>query len=148
MADDSQHDLPGTGGILESEHPSLVERYYQPKYTIDSQSKKDEDICILTHSNRICIVTVAEWHPLLREKKTISKVNFDVDGTNRLDNKISGKGKRGAQLLTASSSLCEVTCSDASKYIISCGVRGQLIEVNENLLTSPHLLSQKEMFLR
>lgn len=50
---------------------------------------------------------------------------------------------QGAQLLTASSSLCEVTCSDASKYIISCGVRGQLIEVNENLLTSPHLLSQK-----
>ena len=39
-------------------------------------------------------MTVAEWHPLLREKKTISKVNYDVDGTNRLDNKISGKGKR------------------------------------------------------
>lgn len=43
---------------------------------------------------RICIVTVAEWHPLLREKKTISQINYDVEGVNRMDNKISGKGKR------------------------------------------------------
>lgn len=39
MADDSQHDLPGTEGILESEHPSLVERYYQPKYIIGNQTR-------------------------------------------------------------------------------------------------------------
>lgn len=43
---------------------------------------------------RICIVTVAEWHPLLREKKTISQISYDVEGVNRMDNKISGKGKR------------------------------------------------------
>ncbi|XP_052682304.1 protein Abitram-like [Crassostrea angulata] len=144
MADDNQqHDFEGSKRLLESEHPSLVDRYYQSRYLIDSQSKKNEDICILTHSNRICIVTVAEWHPLLREKKTISQISYDVEGVNRMDNKISGKGKRGAQLLTPSSPLCEVTCTDGSKYIITCGVRGQLIEVNETLLKSPDLLSLK-----
>ena len=39
MADDSQHDLPGTERILESVHPSLVERYYQPKYIIGNQTR-------------------------------------------------------------------------------------------------------------
>ncbi|XP_048754852.1 protein Abitram-like [Ostrea edulis] len=140
MADDN---LQEKERVLELEHPSLVERYYKSKYIIDSQSKKDEDICILTHSNRICIVTVAEWHPLIREGKTISQIKFDVDGMNRLDNKISGKGKRGAQLLTPSSPLCQVICSDSSTYTITCGVRSQLMEVNENLLKSPHLMTKK-----
>ncbi|XP_061193994.1 telomere-associated protein RIF1-like [Saccostrea echinata] len=93
--------------------------------------------------NRICIVTVSEWHPIIREGKTVSKINFEVDGMNRLDNKISGKGKRGAQLLTPSSPLCEVTCTDESKYTVICGVRAQLIEANENLVKSPQLLTQK-----
>lgn len=35
MADDSQHyDFEGSERLLESEHPSLVDRYYQSKYLI------------------------------------------------------------------------------------------------------------------
>ncbi|XP_062606335.1 protein Abitram-like [Saccostrea cucullata] len=143
MADDSRIGFDLQNRVLDSEHPSLVDRYYQSKYIIDSQSRKDEDLCILTHSNRICIVTVSEWHPIIREGKTVSKINFEVDGMNRLDNKISGKGKRGAQLLTPSSALCEVSCTDESRYTITCGVRAQLIEANENLVKAPQLLTQK-----
>lgn len=44
---------------------------------------------------RICIVTVASSHPLLAENKTVVKVDFQVgEETNRLDNKVSGKGKK------------------------------------------------------
>lgn len=41
------------------------------------------------------MVTVAKSHPVLAEKKTIRSVNFQVDGgPNRMENKVSGKGKR------------------------------------------------------
>lgn len=35
MADDNQqHDFEGSKRLLESEHPSLVDRYYQSRYLI------------------------------------------------------------------------------------------------------------------
>jgi hypothetical protein len=54
---------------------------------------------------------------------------------------------QGAQLLTPSSPLCEVVCSDGSTYTITCGVRAQLIEVNENLLKSPDLMTKKVFYI-
>ena len=43
---------------------------------------------------RICVVCIAENHPICREKKDVKKINFEVKGSNRLDNKMSGKSKR------------------------------------------------------
>ena len=65
---------------------------------------------------RICVITVAPSHPLLQCKQIV-KVNFQVSTkVNRLDNKVSGKGKKGAQHLQPESLICEVTSSDGSKY--------------------------------
>ncbi|XP_052095141.1 protein Abitram-like isoform X3 [Mytilus californianus] len=75
-------------------HLSVVERYYKPKYILDCQANEDEDLCILTHSNRICIITLAPSHPVVRDKKTIKQISFKVGGVDRLNNKVSGKGKR------------------------------------------------------
>lgn len=43
---------------------------------------------------RVCVICLAESHPLIRENKTITKVSFGEDKWNRLDNKFSGKSKR------------------------------------------------------
>lgn len=65
---------------------------------------------------RICVITIAPSHPLLRCEQ-ITNVNFQVSTkVNRLDNKVSGKGKKGAQHLQPDSLLCEVTCSSGTKY--------------------------------
>ena len=38
---------------------------------------------------------MAESHPVTSQKKTISKIDYQVDKhTNRLENKVTGKGKR------------------------------------------------------
>lgn len=46
--------------------------------------------------------------------------------------------------------MCHVECSDGSKYTLYAVVRGNLVEINENLLTHPELLSSKVgiLFLR
>ncbi|BFZ01084.1 hypothetical protein BsWGS_04123 [Bradybaena similaris] len=123
--------------------PNVVDRYFKRRYKIDVHNKVGEDALILTHSNRVCVVCLAESHPVLSEKKTVTKVSFENAKWNRLDNKFSGKNKRGAQWLDGNSPLCEVTCSDESVYTLCCCVQGQLIEVNENLIKHPELLTKK-----
>ncbi|XP_005104620.1 protein Abitram [Aplysia californica] len=130
---------------LEKPPPGVVERYFKKHFRIDLKGKKYEDQVVLTHSNRVCVVCIAESHPICSEKKEVIKVDFEVKGSNRMDNKMSGKAKRGAQWLGPTAVLCEVTCSDESKYTLYCCVKGQLVEVNENLITKPCLLTEKPL---
>ncbi|XP_076461625.1 protein Abitram-like [Babylonia areolata] len=122
--------------------PTVVERYFSRHYRIDVQKKVSEDICILSHSNKICIVTLAPSHPVLAKRKVVTHVNFKVGGADRLDNKTSGKSKRGAQWLGSLAPLCTLTCDDNSKYSICCGVKGQLIEANSTLVDRPQLVNE------
>lgn len=125
-------------------HKSVVERYYTPRYKIDIKKKPCEDQCILTHSNKICLITLAKTHPIISNQKKVEKINFQVsEDVNRLENKVMGKGKKGGQWLTELAPLCTVTCSDTSEYTLYSCVRGTLIEVNENLVENPALLTEK-----
>ena len=54
---------------------------------------------------------------------------------------------QGAQPLTAQSSLCEITCTDGCKYVMLCGMKGQLLEINDNLKSNPHLVTEKVFLL-
>ncbi|CAH1239069.1 FAM206A [Branchiostoma lanceolatum] len=93
---------------------------------------------------RVCIVTLAASHPLVADGKTVARVDFQVtEKVNRLDNKVIGKGKRGAQWLQESSPLCRVTCTDNTEFTIYSCIKGKLVEVNENLINSPQLLIEK-----
>ncbi|XP_071157640.1 protein Abitram-like [Mytilus edulis] len=126
-------------------HLSVVERYYKPKYILDCQANEDEDLCILTHSNRICIITLASTHPVVRDQKTIKQISFKVGGIDRLNNKVSGKGKRGAQELNAGSPICKIACVDGEEFTVYSGIKGQLIEVNECLIQNPNLILKKPL---
>lgn len=54
----------------------------------------------LQHNNyisfcRICVITLAEAHPLLQSGKTIKSINYQISANcSRLQNKVSGKSKR------------------------------------------------------
>lgn len=123
---------------------SVVERYYTCRYCIDVFKQKGEDQCILIHSNRVCIVTVAQSHSLFTQNHKVKNISFQVSqDINRMNNKVSGKSKRGAQWLGVNAPLCKVT-SDGGKIftLVSC-VKGQLIEVNEALIENPNLILEK-----
>ena len=73
---------------------------------------------IILFPGRICVITLAPSHPLLKCEQ-ITDVNYQVSAkVNRLENKVSGKGKKGAQHLQPESIICEVTCSTGAKYTL------------------------------
>ncbi|KAF6036145.1 FAM206A [Bugula neritina] len=51
------------------EYPTVVERYYTKKYKTAVKGQNGNDFCILCHSNKLCLVTLAPSHSILREKK-------------------------------------------------------------------------------
>ncbi|GFT91925.1 protein Abitram [Nephila pilipes] len=123
---------------IEPSYLSVTERYFKtriiPAY----------DECVLTHSNRLCLITLAPTHPILKENIDVVSVNFGPVGQiNRLSNKVSGKFKRGGQRLNEKSVLCSVKCSNDCEYTIYSCISGSLVEVNERLLDNPKLLKEK-----
>uniref|UniRef100_A0A8C3YSF0 Protein Simiate n=1 Tax=Catagonus wagneri TaxID=51154 RepID=A0A8C3YSF0_9CETA len=72
--------------------PSLVDRYFTRWYKADVKGKPCEDHCILQHSNRICVITLAGSHPVLQSGKTIKSISYQIStNCSRLQNKVSGK---------------------------------------------------------
>jgi len=123
---------------------SVAQRYYTPRFCVDGGGKEGEDHCVLFHSNRICLITLALSHPILREKKEIHKIDFQVSANiDRLKNKVSGKGKHGAQFLHPNSPLCYIECADGSKYTVQSCIKGKLVEINDSLIENPKLLVEK-----
>ncbi|TKS88489.1 Protein Simiate [Collichthys lucidus] len=128
----------------EATAPSVVDRYYTRWYRADIKGKPCEDHCILQHSNRLCVITLADTHPILQNGRTIKSINYQIsNGCSRLNNKVSGKSKRGGQFLTDFAPLCRVTCTDETEYTVYSCIRGRLLEVNESILENPALLLEK-----
>ena len=58
---------------------SVTERYFTSYYTDKGNgSSNDDHQLLLLHSNRICLITLADSHPVIKEKKEIGKVDFQV----------------------------------------------------------------------
>uniref|UniRef100_UPI00398E9586 LOW QUALITY PROTEIN: protein Abitram n=1 Tax=Pristiophorus japonicus TaxID=55135 RepID=UPI00398E9586 len=124
--------------------PSMVDRYFTRWYKTDVKGKLSEDHCILQHSNRICVITLAGSHPVLQSGKKIKSISYQISANcSRLQNKVSGKSKRGGQFLTEFAPLCRIMCTDGEEYTIYSCIRGRLLEVNENILQEPSLLQAK-----
>ena len=83
------------------------------------------------------MVTVAKSHPLLKDGP-LKKVDFQVTNKlNRLDNKVSGKGKKGGQFLQADAPLCIITGDSGVKYTLSRFV-----------LYNSHVLNKVDRFIQ
>lgn len=121
-------------------YKTFSERYYTSRYCL-SLIGEGEDYCVLFHSNRISVITLAPSHPILLNKKEVKSISFQVsDNINRLNNKVSGKAKHGAQVLQPSSPLSIAECTDGTKYTIRSPVPGKLVEVNDQLIKNPSLI--------
>lgn len=116
----------------EEAHKSIVDRYYTRYYFV-REDAPDEDHLVLIHSNRICLVSLAPNHVAL--SKPISRVDFNIGNCDRSDNRVKGKGKKGAMALQPTSALAMVHCEDGSQYKVFSCITGKLIEVNETLAT-------------
>ncbi|XP_015600639.1 protein Simiate [Cephus cinctus] len=128
------------GAQFDGTLPSVTDRYFTPFYCVDVQRPRD-DICIRVHSNRICMISLAPTHTVLEENKKIKSISFKVsDKLDRASNKVSGKGKHGAQPLQPSSNICSISCYNGEAYMIKCCITGKLVEVNELLLEHPEAL--------
>ncbi|KAB0802890.1 hypothetical protein PPYR_05076 [Photinus pyralis] len=120
----------------------VSDRYYKHKYCIKFSTKEQNlDQRVSFHTNRICMISLAENHPVMKNNKKVAKINCTIDEKiNRLLNSTSGKGKRGAQKLMENSILCYIECEDGDVYPVYSCVQGKLLEINENLISNPNLL--------
>jgi glycine cleavage system H lipoate-binding protein len=128
------------GKTFETVERRYYTRYYKP---LDNE----EDQVVLLHSNRICLVSLAPKHPIIRQNLKIEHLEFEVGNKrkpiNRLSNKVSGKGKKGGQSVDEKAILCLVHCVNGNKYPIRSCVRGTLIEINPLIVKNPSLLVEK-----
>lgn len=130
---------------LQNAYANVSDRYYDHKYCLDiNPNLKNVHLRISFHSNRICLISLAENHPLIKNNKRIVKIDCSIDEkTDRLKNTASGKGKRGAQRLVPESVLCNLVCEDGSVYAVYSCIKGKLVEINENLVDNPNLLVER-----
>lgn len=128
--------------IPENIPPSVVERYYESRYATKVNNKPNQDYSVLIHSNNLCILSLAPSHVLMG--KTIDKIDFQVsDNTHRLSNKMTGKRKKGAQIVQAGSVLCKIYCSDGEEHKILSAIPGKLMEINSKLEETPNIMVTK-----
>lgn len=139
MDTDKHLSIEQTVEIPKHTPPSVVQRYYRCRYAINVNDKPNQDYRVLVHSNNLCILSLAPTHELIG--KTIDKINFQVSETvDRMSNTMTGKGKRGAQIVQAGSTLCTVHCSDGEEYKILSAIPGKLVEMNNKLAETPNIM--------
>lgn len=126
--------------LKEKESATFLKRYFSLGFIPDAGNVPGNDLCILMHSNRVMIVTLAKSNIYL--KKGIKEVDFQVtSNTNRLENKLRGKRKRGGQFLGVNSPLVRLVLESGEEVAVPAAIRGKLIEVNQRLVSNPKLLT-------
>jgi len=126
---------------LSETYKTVEDRYYTRFFY---QQEDGEDQVVLVHSNRICLVSIAANHPVIKDKKVIKNLNFQVSqNCDRLKNKVSGKGKKGGQGLDEKSILCFIECESGETYTIRSCVKGRLVTINQKVVENPQLILDK-----
>jgi glycine cleavage system H lipoate-binding protein len=124
-----------------STYKSFTDRYFTKRYLLNVDGIKNNDIMLMFHSNRVVLLSLAPSHYFFK-KEGEYKLNFSIGKVNRLSNSVKGKGKKGGQSLLPNSVICKIDYNDGSSFDVPCGIKGTLIEINEELVTQPELLKQ------
>ena len=120
---------------------SVEDRYYTRYYHTPEDG---QDQIVLVHSNRICLVSLAPSHPVIKQKKEIQSLSFQVsENCNRLNNKVSGKGKKGGQGVDERAILCFIECQNGEKFAVRACVKGKLVGINKKVVQNPQILLDK-----
>jgi hypothetical protein len=95
---------------------SVSERYYTPFYRVDEDRTRRHDLCLLVHSNRIALISLAPSHPILEQGLAVKRVDCTINKKlDRKDNKAVGKSKKGGQSLFKDSVLCHLEVCTISR---------------------------------
>ena len=122
---DIEHSI---GSTEPEDYRSVTCRYYTKLYSLDQDREKAEDILVLNHSNKICLITLAPTHPVLAKNLSITKVNFEVSKkVDRKSNKTSGKSKKGGQTLETTSILAIVE-TDSGRFPVKVRRRRRMVQ--------------------
>ena len=120
---------------------NLEDRYYKRFYHAPEDGQHQ---VVLVHSNRICLVSLAASHPVIKDKKVIKNLNFQVSqNCNRLNNKVVGKGKKGGQGVDERAILCFIECENDEKFAVRACVKGKLIGINQKIVDNPQWIVEK-----
>ncbi|CAI5717459.1 unnamed protein product [Peronospora destructor] len=126
------------GAVTSKRRGTMIERYYTEMFSCDTMGKPMEDQYVHMHSNRLCVVGVAESHPVMQEE--LVSVEFS---RNVLENHVTGKKKKGGCFMLPNTMICVLKCKSGRDFKLYSCIRGSLIEVNKRLQTEPELLKQK-----
>ncbi|CAG9793260.1 unnamed protein product [Diatraea saccharalis] len=121
---------------------TFTERYFTKRYILDFGGIKNNDIMLMYHSNRITLLYLAPSHSFFK-KEGEYKLNFSIGNINRLNNAVKGKSKKGGQHLTPNSIICKIEYDDGTSFEVPCGIKGTLIEINEQLVDHPDVLKKE-----
>lgn len=133
--------------------PSL--QNYTRYFVKRKEGEKRVDQYVLMNANGICVLGLAETHEFVRNHKQVQSIEFGVVIIVKSELKetrqhkqirscsVTGKSKKGGIWLDEDDTLCTVTSVDGEKVTVISGIRGRLVEVNENLLSNPNLLTEK-----
>lgn len=127
--------------MVPSPYPSVIERYYK-KFYYKYEDKPDEDLCVLVHSNKVCIVTLTPEHKVFKHGP-IKSLKYLIESDGKKVGDVHGKRKLQAIKTNLGIPLCEITASDGTKFVIDCPVRGKLLELNDTFQTDLSLLDTK-----
>lgn len=123
--------------------PSTSERYFDirifPGKNRTSYFGDVGDLCMMFHSNKVCVLCLSPTHPVISENKVINKINFQFDGyqyIDRLATKPIGKSKKESQRLNKNSPVCSISCTDSSYHVVTACLNSKLLEANSRLITN------------
>ena len=88
------------------------------------------------HSNRICILRLAQTHPFFQSNSTarIKAVTYHPELCNGYS--VRGKKKAGAKFVDHNFPLCTITCEDGSTLQIKSSMRGSILDKPATTLQS------------
>jgi len=121
--------------------PTEIERYYR-KFYHRCKDKPLQDICVLAHSNKVCLITLAPSHPALHAGGPVQKLEYVVETGGKKVGDVHGKRKLEAIKLKIGTPLCRITAHDGTVYAVDSPIKGKLCELNDNLVNDVTLLTR------
>lgn len=130
--EDEENDFIDSIGIKATYYNDFVERYFT-KYYLNKGTDTEQYIFI--HSNGIIMCGIGMNH--FATKNNIKSI---VD-LKKLG-KITGRKKHGAHFLCEDEYVVQIFYDNDQKLSFSPKVKGKLLEINDNIITHPNLLSE------
>ncbi|CAF1469163.1 unnamed protein product [Rotaria sordida] len=120
-------------------YPSVIERYYTKYYRTNVHNELNNDMLVLVHSNRVCVLMLSEQHPVIEKSLIINS----IESLANINQSMSGKSKRGADYVQPNKLLYRIKCENNQNFTICASIKGRLVELNDEIIKTPELLQNK-----